>query len=134
VCIKTKAKKSVTITITIAIILFSCNAWDDYKVRFKDSIRSVKCRLCTSCGTKAANEWADKIHHILLKVPHRHVVFTVSDKMRELLKNPKYQKVLFAASKITMEEMVASSNKKSKKKTKLKIGMIQVLQTFGADI
>jgi hypothetical protein len=163
VCIKTKAKKSVTITITIAIILFSCNAWGDYKVRYKDSIRSVeienverlekcktpkngyktyqcpkcgtkkyvpftcKCRLCTSCGTKAANEWADRIHHILLKVPHRHVVFTISDKMRELLKNPKYLKVLFAASKITMEEMVASSNNKSKKKTK-------VLQTFGADM
>jgi hypothetical protein len=170
VCIKTKAKKSVTITITIAIILFSCNAWSDYKVRYKDSIRSVeienverlekcktpkngykiykcpqcgtkkyvpftcKSRLCTSCGTKAANEWADRIHHILLKVPHRHVVFTISDKLRELLKNPKYQKVLFAASKITMEEMVASSNKKSKKKIKLKIGMIQVLQTFGADM
>jgi hypothetical protein len=31
--------------------------------------------------------------------------------MRELLKNPKYQKVLFAASKITMEGMVASSKK-----------------------
>ena len=169
-CIKTKAKKSVTITITIGIILFSCNAWDDYKVRYKDSIRSVeienverlrkcktskngyktyqcpkcgkkkyvpftcKCRLCTSCGTKAANEWADEIHHKILKVPHRHVIFTVPDKLRELLKNPKYQKVLFEASKITMEEMVASSNKISKKKTKLKIGMIQVMQTFGADM
>jgi PBP1b-binding outer membrane lipoprotein LpoB len=42
VCIKTKAKKSVTITITIAIILFSCNAWGDYKFRYKDSIRSVE--------------------------------------------------------------------------------------------
>jgi hypothetical protein len=83
---------------------------------------TCKSRLCTFCGTKAANEWAGRIHHILLKVPHRHVVFTVSDKLRELLKNPKYQKVLFAASKITMEEMVASSNKKSKNKTKLKIG------------
>jgi hypothetical protein len=170
VSLKTKAKTSATITITIALILFSCNAWEDYKVRYRDSIRSIeienverlkkcktpkngykiykcpqcgtkkyvpftcKCRLCTSCGTKAANEWADRIHHILLKVPHRHVIFTVSDKMRELLKNPKYQKVLFAASKITMEEMVSSSNKKSKKKTKLKIGMIQVLQTFGADM
>ena len=132
--LNTKAKTSATITITIAIILFSCNAWEDYKVRYRDSIRLVglenveglkkcktskngfktyqcpkcgtkkyvpftcKCRLCTSCGTKAANEWADKIHHILLKVPHRHVVFTVPDKMRELFKNPKYQKVLFAAS------------------------------------
>ncbi|MBU4373144.1 MAG: transposase, partial [Euryarchaeota archaeon] len=168
--LQTKAKKSATIIITIAIILFSCNAWEDYKVRYKDSIRSVeienverlkkcrtpkngyktyqcpkcgkkkyvpftcKCRLCTSCGTKAANEWADKIHHILLKVPHMHVVFTIPDKLRELLKNPRYQKILFIASKITMEEMVTASNKKSKKKTKLKIGMIQVLQTYGADM
>ena len=168
--LKIKAKKSATITITIAIILFSCNGWEDYKVRYKDSIRTVeienverlrkcktskngyktyqcpkcgkkkyvpftcKCRLCTSCGTKAANEWADEIHHKLLKVPHRHVIFTVPDKLRELLKNPKYQKILFVASKITMEEMVASSNNKSKKKIRLKIGMIQVLQTYGADM
>ena len=40
--LKTKAKKSATITITIALILFSCNAWDDYKVRYKDSIRPVE--------------------------------------------------------------------------------------------
>src|SRR5450756_125930 len=39
--LKTKAKKSATITITIAIILFSCNAWEDYKDRYRDSIRSV---------------------------------------------------------------------------------------------
>jgi len=154
VCIKTKAKKSITITVTIAIILFSCN-WDDYKVRYKDSIRSVeienverlkkckipstgyktykcpkcgtkkyvpftcKCRLCTSCGTKAANQWADEIYHKLLKVPHRHVIFTISDKLRELLRNPKYQKILLMASKITMEELIASSNKKSKQKSVL---------------
>jgi hypothetical protein len=144
-------------TITIVIILFSCNAWEDYKDRYRNSIRSVeienaerlkkcktskngyktyqcpkcgtkkyvpftcKCRLCISCGTKAANEWADRIHHILVKVPHMHVVFTVPDKMKELFRNPKYQKILFIASKIAMEEMVASSNKKSKKKIELKI-------------
>jgi uncharacterized protein (DUF983 family) len=149
---KTKAKKSIAITITIAIILFSCNAWDDYKVRYKDSIRSVeienverlrkcktskngyktyqcpkcgrkkyvpftcKCRLCTSCGTKAANEWADEIHHKLLKVPHRHVIFTVPDKLRELLKNPKYQKILFMASKITMEEMLPPQIRNARRK------------------
>jgi hypothetical protein len=106
------------------------NGYKTYKCPECGTIKYVpftcKCRLCTSCGTKAANDWADRIHHILIKVPHRHVVFTVSDKMRKLLKSPKYQKVLFAASKITMEEMVASSNNKNKKKTKLKIGMIQV--------
>ncbi len=110
VSIKTKAKKSFTITITIAIILFTYNTWEDYKIRYKDSIRQVeietverlrqcrkpqngykiykcpncgkekyvpftcKSRLCTSCGTKAVNEWADEIYHKLLKVPHRVVL------------------------------------------------------------
>lgn len=40
--LKTKAKTSVTITITITLILFSFNAWEDYKVRYKDSIRSIE--------------------------------------------------------------------------------------------
>jgi len=93
---------------------------------------TCKCRLCTSCGTKAANEWADRII-ISSESPSQACGFTVSDKMRELLKNPKYRN-LFVSFKITMEEMVASSNKKSEKKTKLKIGMIKVLQTFGADM
>jgi uncharacterized Zn finger protein (UPF0148 family) len=170
VSLKTKAKKSVTITVTIALILFSYNTWEDYKIRYKDSLRQVvvenverlrncrkpqngykvyqcpecgtkkyvpftcKSRLCTSCGTKAANEWADKIHHRLLKVPHRHVVFTIPDTLWELFMNPKFQKILFEASKVTMETMIRLSNKRSKKKVKLKIGMIQVLQTYGADM
>jgi hypothetical protein len=170
VSLKTKAKKSVTIAITIAIILFTYSTWEDYKIRYKDSIRQVeienverlrqcrkpqngykiykcpncgkekyvpftcKSRLCTSCGTKAANEWADKIHHRLLKVPHRHAVFTIPDKLWVLLKNPNFQKILFEASKVTMEEMIRFSNKRSKRKVKLKIGMIQVLQTYGADM
>jgi uncharacterized Zn finger protein (UPF0148 family) len=152
VSLKTKAKKSVTITVTIALILFSYNTWEDYKIRYKDSLRQVvvenverlrncrkpqngykvyqcpecgtkkyvpftcKSRLCTSCGTKAANEWADKIHHRLLKVPHRHVVFTIPDTLWELFMNPKFQKILFEASKMTMEKMIRLSNKRSKKK------------------
>jgi hypothetical protein len=167
---KTKARKSLTITVTIALILFSCNTWDDYKTRYRDTLRQVeienvermricrkppngykvyqcpecgmkkyvpftcKSRLCTSCGTKAANQWAEKINHKLLKVPHRHVVFTIPESMRELFKNPDYQKILFQASKVTMEHMIKYSNKRSKKKIKLKIGMIQVLQTYGADL
>lgn len=92
---------------------------------------TCKSRLCTSCGTKVANEWADQIYHKLLKVPHRHVVFTIPERLRELLRNPRYMKILFLASKETMEEMLMQSNKK---KIKLKIGMIQVLQTYGSDM
>jgi len=92
---------------------------------------TCKSRLCTSCGTKAANEWADQIYHKLLKVPHRHVVFTIPERLRELLRDLRYLKILFLASKETMEEMLMQSNKK---KIKLKIGMIQVLQTYGSDM
>jgi len=133
VCIKTKAKKSLTITVTLAIILFSCNAWDEYKVRYKDSIRSVeienverlrKCRTpkngyktykCPECGT---------IKYVTFTCKFRYVIFTIPDTLREVFRNPEYQKILFAASKITMEEMIKSSNKKSKKKIKLKIGIL----------
>jgi hypothetical protein len=66
---------------------------------------------------------------IPLKVPHRHVVFTIPERLRELLRNPRYMKILFLASKETMEEMLIQSNKK---KIKLKIGMIQVLGYFWA--
>jgi len=169
VSLKTKARKSITITITIALILFSYNTWEDYKVKYKDSLRQVevenverlrvcrkpqngykvyecpnckrrkyvpftcKSRLCSSCGTKAANEWADKIYHRLLRVPHRHVVFTIPDKLWELFRIPSLQKILFEAARVTMEEMIKFSNK-AEKRVKLKIGLIQVLQTYGADM
>jgi hypothetical protein len=170
VSIKSKTRKSVIVTITIAIILFTYNTWDDYQIRYRDSLRQVeienvermrfcrkpqngykvyqcpkcgtkkyvpftcKSRLCTSCGTKAANEWAEIISHKLLKVQHRHVVFTIPETLRELFMNPDYQKILFQASKVTMENMIKFSNKRNKKKIKLKIGMIDVLQTYGADM
>ncbi|MCD4844143.1 MAG: transposase [Methanosarcinales archaeon] len=95
---------------------------------------TCKTRLCTSCGTKSANEFADKIYHRLLRVPHRHVVFTIPDRLRETFKISDHQKILFEAAKVTMGDMIQFSNKKSKRKIKLKIGMIQFLQTFGADM
>ena len=76
---------------------------------------TCKSRLCTSCVAKAANEWAEKVNHKLLKVPHRHVVFTIPETLRELFKNPDYQKILFQASKVTMEGMIKFSNKNRNK-------------------
>ncbi len=95
---------------------------------------TCKSRLCTSCGTKSTNEWADKIHHKLLKVHHRHAVFTIPDRLREIFKSLRYQRILFEAAKVTIGEMIKFSNKRIKKKVKLRIGMIQILQTYGADM
>jgi hypothetical protein len=67
------------------------NGYKTYKCPECGTIKYVpftcKCRLCTSCGTKAANEWADKIHHMLLKVPHRHVIFTIPDILKIMRKD-----------------------------------------------
>jgi len=49
---KTKAKKSVIITITIALILFTYSTWEDYQIKYKESLRQVeienveRLRLC----------------------------------------------------------------------------------------
>lgn len=156
------------ITITIAIILFTYNAWDEYKEQYKISIRTVeiecverlrkcrkpmngyktyecpnckkrkyvaftcKCRLCTSCGTKMVNEWANKIHQMLIDVTHRHIVLTIPRQLSQLLGGKwDLYKVLIEAAQVTLMDMYRYSNKM---KRKLRIGLILVLQTYGGDL
>ena len=93
---------------------------------------SCKSRLCTSCGNRATNEWSEIIHMKLLNVRHRHIVLTVPERLWLIIsKNPPYQKAMFNAAKTTIEDMVRYSNKK---KRKLKIGLILIIQTYGADL
>jgi len=93
---------------------------------------SCKSRLCTSCGNRATNEWSEIIHRKLLNVRHRHIVLTVPERLWLIIsKNPAYQKAMFKGAKTTIEDMVRYSNTK---KQKLKIGLILVIQTYGADL
>lgn len=93
---------------------------------------SCKSRLCTSCGNRAIRDWSEKVQSKLLNVGHRHIVLTVPERLWPILaKNPVYQKAMMDAAKVTIEDMIRYS---STKKRKLKIGLIQVLQTYGSDM
>ncbi|WP_082225127.1 transposase zinc-binding domain-containing protein [Pseudobacteroides cellulosolvens] len=42
---------------------------------------SCKSRICTVCGKKHADEWAEKVNKEMYAVPYRHIILTVSDKL-----------------------------------------------------
>ena len=41
-----------------------------------------KSRFCPSCGVNRAREQSSKIREVALQVPHRHVVFTIDERLR----------------------------------------------------
>lgn len=93
---------------------------------------SCKSRICSSCGSRMVKEWSERIYNKLLDVWHRHIVLTIPDKFWKMVaRNPAYIKALLEAGKVTMEDMIRFS---SRKKKRLRIGLIQVVQTYGADM
>lgn len=42
---------------------------------------SCKSRICTTCGKRHADEWAEMINSEMYAVPYRHIILTVSDKL-----------------------------------------------------
>ncbi|MEM7533732.1 MAG: transposase zinc-binding domain-containing protein, partial [Chloroflexota bacterium] len=66
---------------------------EDKKVPF-----TCKSRICSSCGKKYADEWAEELSGRLWNVPHRHITFTVPDVLWGILEeNKEWRKVLFDA-------------------------------------
>jgi len=43
---------------------------------------TCKSRFCSKCGKKYVSQWVEKQVDKILDVPHRHCVFTISDKFR----------------------------------------------------
>jgi len=92
---------------------------------------TCKSRLCTVCGKKHTDAWADKVSKELLEVTHRHMVFTMPDKLwpymeqhRQLLKD------VMDTVKTTLEAVV------NHRWTALQVvpGIITVLHTYGKDL
>jgi len=86
---------------------------------------TCKSRICTSCGKKHADEWADKLAQTLYPVTHRHMVFTIPQELREVLgKDHKLLKVLMDAVSQTMKRMVKGRHKAAP-------GIVAVLHPYG---
>jgi len=93
---------------------------------------SCKSRICSICGKKHADEWAEKINQEMYAVPYRHIILTVSDKLWAYFEgNSKLQKLMLDTAAKVMKDIVGNLNKT---KHKADPGIIMVLHPFGRDL
>jgi len=89
---------------------------------------TCKSRICSSCGKKHADAWADKLAETLYNVSHRHMVFTIPEELRAVLDaDHKLLKVLMDAVSQTMKRMI-------KHRRNAVPGVVCVLHPYGKDL
>lgn len=119
--------------------------------------RKCHSRFCTSCGVKYQKTLAIKAETMCVDTPHRHMVFTIPEEYRPILR--KYRKaldLLFVAArnticKVTNENLYRKEKRKRRKTGKIRndkdnyylyrnfkcakdFGMIASIHTFGRDL
>lgn len=88
-------------------------------------------RFCPTCGNKYAMERTTRISFKLIRVQHRHCVFTIDENLRDyFLKDRSLLNCLFHAVTSVVSHMFSKINH-SKNYTP---GFIMVLHTFGRDL
>jgi hypothetical protein len=102
--------------------LLVCEACHDIKI----VPYRCKGRFCTTCSSGETEEWSRLIVDDILRVNHRHVIFTIDEGLRVIFQ--KYRKLL----KDLMDEAVRIIQEYFKKKFKAVPGVIAGLHTFGA--
>ena len=90
---------------------------------------TCKGRFCTSCGKKYTDEWVQRTVDELIDVPHRHVVFTIAEELRQVLFWHRcLLKVMMDCAAKTALEVLQSQRSKAVP------GILVVVHTFGRDL
>lgn len=85
---------------------------------------SCKSRVCSSCGKVHADEWSQQLVGRLFNVSHRHITFTVADKLWPILEaNPAWRKELFPAANEALQRAIRGTP-----------GIVMVLHPYGKDL
>jgi len=92
---------------------------------------TCKSRFCSSCGKVATDNWMNESLNRLLNVPYFHIVFTVSDQLRILIKANR--KVLLGRMLKDAAHSIIEWSKQYADDPFVP-GIIAVLHTFGADL
>lgn len=112
--------------------------------------RHCHSRFCNSCGVKYARMLSTRVSSFCLDIPHRHIVFTIPDRLRNWFRaDRKNLDLLFIAARNTVCAIVNNSLFKKLKRKGIKentyylyknyrhtnhFGMIATLHTFGRDL
>ncbi len=90
---------------------------------------TCKGRFCTSCGKKYTDEWVRRTVDELIDVPHRHLVFTIPEELREIFFwHRSLLKVMMDCAAKTALEVLQSQ------KSEAVPGILVVVHTFGRDL
>ena len=92
---------------------------------------TCKSRLCTSCGKIATEEWIEELGREMLDVPHRHMVFTIPEAMRDLILKDRDLLKTMSDSAAEAIQSYLHERSKSQKPTP---GIVCVIHTFGRDL
>ena len=110
---------------------------------------SCHSRFCNACGVKYAKQLAAKATSFCLDCPHRHIVFTIPEELRNWFRQDRTRlNLLFVASRNTISILTNKSLADKLKKKKLsdthyifkdipvrnEFGMIATIHTFGRDL
>ena len=124
---------------------FECTDCDNWNI----IPHSCHSRFCNACGVKYAKQLAAKTTSFCLDCPHRHIVFTIPEELRNWFRQDRTQlNLLFVASRNTISILTNKSLADKLKKKKLsdthyifkdipvrnEFGMIATLHTFGRDL
>ncbi len=95
-------------------------------------IQSFGCnsRLCSSCGKRYTDKWADRVAKSMFNVTHRHMVMTIPDRLWSLVKEHRFlQKVLMDSAIVALNDTLSYFLRKD-----VNAGAIVVLHPFGRDL
>lgn len=106
-------------------------------------------RFCNACGVKYAKQLAAKATSFCLDYPHRHIVFTIPEELRNWFRQDRKRlNILFIAARNTISILTNKSLSDKLKKKRLSdthyifkdqplrndFGMIATIHTFGRDL
>ena len=86
---------------------------------------TCKSKLCSRCGKKHTDIWADNLSQEFLNSDHRHIVLTMPDKLWSFfINNPSLQKLLIKVSAKVIKKIFKN----------LTIGFVMVIHPFGDNL
>ena len=104
--------------------LFACPVCGEMKM----VPHTCKGRFCTSCATGYTQEWSRETSRRMYRVPHRHIMFTVDERLWEIFNRHRglLKDMMDLAVNILLDWM--------KKRGKVKSGAMVGMHTFGAQM
>lgn len=106
---------------------YSCDTCNEVKkVAFR-----CKSRFCTTCGKKYVDDRSENMSAKLIKVTHRHMVFTIPEELRVYFQQDR--KRLNLLPQKSYEVIKAFFHKRSKREC-FTPGVVSIIHTFGRDL